>query len=165
MTIDLINLITNKESLLQIDCDVDIPLELLKNSNIKRLESIHVKGNIKKVYDEYIFAGVITGNMILPDDLTLEDVSIPLNISFEEIFTENMTDNENNLIIMQNKLDIIPFLWQNIVLEVPLKVIGDGNRNVNLAGDGWKFITEDELKSSNNSPFSNLEELINSRKE
>ena len=165
MIIDLIDLITNKESNIDIDSDVNIPDDLVEGSNIKRLDSIHVKGNIKKVLDEYTFTGTITGNMILPDDLTLDDVSIPINIDFDEIFTENMEDNENNLTIIQNKLDIIPFLWQNIVLEVPLKVIGDGNRNVKIAGDGWRLITEEELESSNNSPFSNLEELINSRKE
>ena len=165
MIIDLINLITNKESSITIDSDIDIPKELLKDSNIKKLDSLHLKGNISKILDEYTFTGTITGNMVLPDDLTLDDVTIPINIDFDEIFTENMIDNENNLTIIQNKLDIIPFLWQNIVLEVPLKVIGDGNRNINLAGDGWRLITEDELESSNNSPFSNLEELINSRKE
>lgn len=165
MIINLLDLITNKESNINIDSDIKIPDELVESSNIKKLESIHLKGNIKKVLDEYTFTGTITGNMILPDDLTLEDVSIPININFDEIFTENMKDNENNLTIIQNKLDIIPFLWQNIVLEVPLKVIGDGNRNINLAGDGWRLITDEDLESSNNSPFSNLEELINSRKE
>ena len=165
MTIDLINLITNKESNLDIDSNISIPDTLIKDSNIKKIESLHLKGNITKLLDEYTFTGTITGNMILPDDLTLEDVTIPINIDFDEIFTENTIDNENNLTIMQNKLDIIPFLWQNIVLEVPLKVIGDGNRKIKTAGDGWRLITEEELASSNNSPFSNLEELINSRKE
>ena len=165
MNIDLINLITNKESSINIDSDINIPESLIKDSNIKKLDSLHLKGNISKILDEYTFTGTITGNMILPDDLTLEDVVVPINIDFDEIFTENTKEDENNLTIIQNKLDIIPFLWQNIVLEVPLKVIGDGNRNIKKAGDGWRLITEEELASSKNSPFSNLEELINSRKE
>lgn len=165
MIVDLINLITNKESSLTIDSDINIPESLIKESNIKKIDSLHLKANIKKIFDEYAFIGTITGNMILPDDLTLEDVSIPINIDFDEIFVENVQEDENNLIIIQNKLDIIPFLWQNIILEVPLKVIGDGKRNIKTAGDGWRLVTEEELESSHNSPFSNLEELINSRKE
>jgi uncharacterized protein len=129
------------------------------------LENIHVNGIIKKLFEEYNFIGTITGQMILPDDLTLEDVTISLNIKFDEMFTENDLDNENNLIIINNRLDIIPFLWQNIVLEVPLKVIGEKNKNIKLEGNGWRLITEEELNTSNNSPFSNLQEMIDSRKE
>lgn len=165
MNIDLTNLITTDNTIIEIDSDVNIPTNLLEGTDIRRLEEIHIKGNIKKILEEYEFLGTITGKMILPDDLTLEDVIIQLNIQFDEIFTENDFNNENNLIIIQNRLDIIPFLWQNIVLEVPLKVIGDKKRNLKLEGDGWRLITEEELNASNNSPFSNLQEMIDSRKE
>jgi uncharacterized protein len=164
MNIDLTSLITTNNTI-EIDSDVTIPTDLFEKTNIRRLENIHVNGIIKKLFEEYNFIGTITGQMILPDDLTLEDVTISLNIKFDEMFTENDLDNENNLIIINNRLDIIPFLWQNIVLEVPLKVIGEKNKNIKLEGNGWRLITEEELNTSNNSPFSNLQEMIDSRKE
>jgi uncharacterized protein len=164
MNIDLTSLITTNNTI-EIDSDVTIPTDLFEKTNIRRLENIHVNGIIKKLFEEYNFIGTITGQMILPDDLTLEDVTISLNIKFDEMFTENDLDNENNLIIIHNRLDIIPFLWQNIVLEVPLKVIGEKNKNIKLEGNGWRLITEEELNTSNNSPFSNLQEMIDSRKE
>ena len=119
---------------------------------------------LKKIVDEYEFLGQITGNMILPDDVTLEAVKIPLNINFDEIFAENDPNNENNLTIIQNRLDILPFLWQNIILEVPLKVRGN-KKDIKLEGDGWRLITEEDLKTSDNSPFSNLQQMLDSRKE
>jgi uncharacterized protein len=164
MNIDLTSLITTNNTI-NIDTDVNIPTKLLAGTNIRRLEEIHVNGSINKLIEGYEFIGTIIGKMILPDDLTLEDVSISLNINFDEIFEENSSDDENNLIIINNRLDIIPFLWQNIVLEVPLKVIGEEKRNIKLEGNGWRLITEEELNTSNNSPFNNLQEMIDSRKE
>ena len=68
-----------------------------------------------------------------------------------------------NLKIINNSLDIFPFLWQNILLEVPSKVRKTG-QNPKLSGDNWKVITEDELETINKS-LSSLKELFNQRKE
>ena len=164
MYIDLTSLVTNRENTLKIDEYPKISEELLKTSPLSDLENIHLTGTIKKIVDEYEFLGQITGNMILPDDVTLEAVKIPININFDEIFAENDPNNENNLTIIQNRLDILPFLWQNIILEVPLKVRGN-KKDIKLEGDGWRLITEEDLKTSDNSPFSNLQQMLDSRKE
>ena len=52
-------------------------------------------------------------------------------------------------------------------MEVPLKVINEKNRNLTIKGNGWRLITEEELEKekSNDSPFSELYKLIDSRKE
>ena len=73
--------------------------------------------------------------------------------------------NDNNLKIVQNTLDITEFLWQNILVEIPLKVVSEKNQNLKLEGNGWRLITEEDLEHSNNSPFSELKEKLNSRKE
>ena len=66
---------------------------------------------------------------------------------------------------MQNTIDILPILWQNIIVEIPLKVTT--HEDVDLKGDGWRLISEEdyEKERSQNSPFSNLEELLNEGKE
>ena len=53
--------------------------------------------------------------------------------------------NTNNSIT--NSIDLIPIIWQNIILEVPLKVISPNVQYENLKGDGWKFITEEEVNN------------------
>ena len=73
MIIDLFNLITNGKKII-IDNDVNISEELLKTSTIRRLNNIHFIGYIDKLVDDsYELSGTLSGTMIIPDDITLED--------------------------------------------------------------------------------------------
>ena len=51
MIIELFDLITNGKTI-NIDNDVTIPNELIKESTIRRLNNIHFKGCIKKLIDD-----------------------------------------------------------------------------------------------------------------
>ena len=152
MIIELFDLITNGKTI-NIDNDVTIPNELIKESTIRRLNNIHFKGCIKKLIDDtYQLEGTISGIMILPDDITLED--------YEYNFTSEIEEKiEETSITSQKTLDIIGILWQNILVEIPLKAVNEKNKDLTLEGDGWRLIKEDEVKSSNN-PLSSLEELF-----
>ena len=61
---------------------------------------------------------------------------------------------EENCIKSKNTLDIFLFLWENIVLEVPLQFtkVEDLSK---FHGDGWKLVSEEELVKNNN-PFGDL---------
>ena len=152
MTIDLFNLIVNNKTI-NIDSDIIIPNEYLENSGIRRLNNIHFKGNIKKLVDDtYSLEGVLSGTMILADDITLED--------YEYNFTSEIEENiEETSINLQKTLDITDILWQNILIEVPSKVVNDKNKNIKLEGNGWRLISEDDLINKNN-PLSELEDLL-----
>ena len=152
MTIDLFNLVVNNKTI-NIDSDIIIPNEYLENSGIRRLNNIHFKGNIKKLVDDtYSLEGVLSGTMILADDITLED--------YEYNFTSEIEENiEETSINLQKTLDITDILWQNILIEVPSKVVSDKNKNLKLEGNGWRLISEDDLNNSNN-PLSELEDLL-----
>lgn len=152
MTIDLFNLVVNNKTI-NIDSDIIIPNEYLENSGIRRLNNIHFKGNIKKLVDDtYSLEGVLSGTMILADDITLED--------YEYNFTSEIEENiEETSINLQKTLDITDILWQNILIDVPSKVVNDKNKNIKLEGNGWRLISEDDLNSKNN-PLSELEDLL-----
>lgn len=152
MTIDLFNLVVNNKTI-NIDSDIIIPNEYLENSGIRRLNNIHFKGNIKKLVDDtYSLEGVLNGTMVLADDITLED--------YEYNFTSEIEENiEETSINLQKTLDITDILWQNILIEVPSKVVSDRNKNLKLEGNGWRLISEDDL-SNNNNPLSELEDLL-----
>lgn len=152
MTIDLFNLVVNNKTI-NIDSDIIIPNEYLENSGIRRLNNIHFKGNVKKLVDDtYSLEGVLSGTMILADDITLED--------YEYNFTSEIEENiEETSINLQKTLDITDILWQNILIEVPSKVVNDKNKNIKLEGNGWRLISEDDLNSKNN-PLSELEDLL-----
>lgn len=166
MNIDLTKLVTNLCEEVLIDDVVNIPDDLISSSEIRKLKDTCFKGNITKLYGgDYSISGELSGIMVLGDAITLEDVDYEFRIDISEEFNEFGTKNENNLKIVQNTLDITEFLWQNILVEIPLKVVSEKNNNLKLEGNGWRLITEEELNLGNNSPFSELEEKINSRKE
>ena len=152
MIIELFDLITNGKTI-NIDNDITISNELIKESTIRRLNNIHFKGCIKKLIDDtYQLEGTISGIMILPDDITLEDYEYNFTSEIEEKIEETSINS-------QKTLDIIGILWQNILVEIPLKAVNEKNKDLTLEGDGWRLIKEDEVKSSNN-PLSSLEELF-----
>ena len=152
MTIDLFNLVVNNKTI-NIDSDIIVPNDYLEKSGIRRLNNIHFKGSIKKLVDDtYSLEGVLTGTMILADDITLED--------YEYNFTSEIEENiEETSINLQKTLDITDILWQNILIEVPSKVVNDKNKNIKLEGNGWRLISEDDLNNKNN-PLSELEDLL-----
>ena len=164
MVIDLTKLVIGNTDSIFVDGEFSISSDYFVDTSVKGLDHVYFKGNVIRLSDsDYQITGVITGNMILSDDITLEDVIYPFHVEVEEDFNDVM--NDNYLQIVQNKLDITDFLWQNILVEVPSKIKKSGNEDLKLEGDGWRLITEDELESSNNSPFSELSKMFDSGKE
>lgn len=153
MIIELFDLVS-KGKKINIDSDVSIPGELLKTSTIRRLNNIHFIGYIDKLVDDsYELSGTLSGTMIIPDDITLED--------FEYNFTSEIEENiDETRINFQKTIDITEDLWQNILVEIPLKAVNEKNKNIRLEGDGWRLISEDELASTKNNPLSSLEEIL-----
>lgn len=166
MNIDLTKLITNMEEEITINTSIEFDQSFFSTCSIRSLKNTSLEANITKLCDGgYEIEGKIKGIMILPDDITLEDTEVPFESTFDEKFDENKINDENKLKIIKNRLDISDFLWQNILVEIPLKVKSEKSENLTLKGDGWRFVTEEELKECNNSPFSELSKLFDSRKE
>ena len=115
--------------------------------DILGLSDIKVDGIITLRDDKDVFIGTISGTMIIKDSISLEEVSYPFEIQFDDFLPENYIKNENTL-------DILGFLWENIVLEVPLRFtkVQDLSK---YQGDGWRVVREDERINPNN-PFLEL---------
>ena len=153
MIIELFDLVSRGKKI-NIDNEVNISEELLNTSTIRRLNNVHFKGHLDKLVDDsYELVGVLSGTMIIPDDITLED--------FEYNFTSEIEENiEETRINFQKSIDITEDLWQNILVEIPLKAVNEKNKNLTLEGEGWRLISEDEINSSKNNPLSSLEEMF-----
>lgn len=153
MIIDLTKLLTNVVSSINVLNDVSIDKSLYANTNIKDLLDISFKGIISKdCENNLLLEGNIKGIMVLNDDVTLEEV----DYKFDTPIYEYLEDNK----IINNCIDIMNILVENILVEVPLKVVKDKNKNIHLEGDGWRLISEDELNSISNNPFSELSKLL-----
>ena len=152
MNIDLSLLNSNTVSEIDISNIYSIPKSYYENTDIISLDNINVVGKIKKIDNEedestiYIDA-IIDGVMIIPDSISLEEVEYPFHIEYNDFYEENDKNNEN-------VLDIFSFLWENIVLEVPLQFtkVTDLSK---FHGDGWKLISEEDRNHEAN-PFSEL---------
>ncbi|MCI8346916.1 MAG: DUF177 domain-containing protein [Bacilli bacterium] len=131
-----------------INSDIILPIEYYKDSEIHNINHLHIDGKLYYDSDNIVHAILeITGNMIISDSISLEEVSYPFSIEYDDILEESYRNDEN-------KLDLFEFLWENIVLEIPLRFtkVQDLSK---FHGDGWKLISDEEIISSSN-PFSDL---------
>ena len=143
MLIDLSKLMYSNSYKLEIDDTITIENELLENTDIKSISPVKVEGFLYDNDGEYELDINVSGEMILSCARTLKDVNYPFSININEIIDEN---NENSLQIIQNRLEIFPIIWQNILVDVPLRVLHPDAKEESLEGDGWRLITEDDKK-------------------
>lgn len=157
MQIDITKLLNSYIDVIELNQEINIPKELLKNSLIEELQNINLNGDITLDEDNNInLNGKLSGIMILKDDITLEPVEYPFDIELEEILEKN-----------KNILDITDILWQNILVEIPSKVRCT-DEDINLEGDGWRVISEEQFqkeRNKSNNPFANLDELLNTKED
>lgn len=138
MKIDLFKL--NNFNSVSIDENISIPEEYdLNKAGIRKIENLHVSGTISIDYEDEIVADLtVTGDFILPCAVSLEDVLYPINVKIEE----NMGKFEDFYNKNKNTLDILPFIWENIVSEVPIRVVKDEYKNFKQSGNGWEVISD-----------------------
>ena len=98
--------------------------------------------------------------MILPCSMTLKPVDYEFNIKvegiMEELFEEIGEIVKNN----QNTIDILPIIWENILMEIPMKVVSEEAKDVRMEGNGWKLITEKEEGEEINPELAKLKDLL-----
>ena len=137
------------------DEDIIIPENFYKGTSIKDLSKVKVVGSIKyNVIDEVVIDLDVRGEMLLIDAITNEPIKYPFSIKILENLAEI---DAKYLEKSQNTLDIIEFLWENIVLEVPIRVTK--STGVSLHGDGWQ-LNEDENKDKIDPRFQKLDEFF-----
>ena len=156
MQIDITKLLNNYVSTIPIEGTFEIPNNLINDVRLISLKNLIFKGDATlDEEDMVLLKGTITGNMLLRDDITLEEVDYP----FETDLEENL---ENN----QNLLDITELLWHNILVEIPSKV-RKTDEDITLQGNGWRVISEEQYKKERStiSPFSDLSELLETKED
>lgn len=143
LKIDLTKMIYNNLYKLPIDGNIKIPDDLIENTDIRRISDVKVSGFLYNNEEEYELDINISGVMVLGCARTLVDVDYPFSIRINEIIGEN---DDKTAEINQNSLDIFPIVWQNILVDVPLKVLAPDAKEEPIEGDGWRLITEDKKK-------------------
>jgi uncharacterized protein len=160
MLIDLSPIAINSNSKINIDGSVVLDEEYYKNTDIRKLSEVKIKGSISDEEDSYELNLNIKGVMTLPCVVTLVDVDYPFDIEINEIISKNESECEDYLKIINNTLDIMPIIWQNIVVEIPMKVVSPNLDNTKLKGDGWELLTEEEKISEIDPRLEKLKDLL-----
>lgn len=120
-------------SLASVDVDgtITFPEERLKSAGIIRLEDVSVHGKAIINYEDEIELDLdLSGKMYLPCAISLEEVEVPFTTKIEEIIGENNINNNFYL-------DLSDILWENIILEIPIKVVKEGVHLETSGGKGW----------------------------
>ena len=143
MEIDLS--ILNTKPKIIIDTKVIFPKKDLEKAGILSMDEVEVKGDITSDLGEYFLNLNLKGKMVLPCSLTLE---------IEEILNEMIENFKKN----QKTIDILPIIWENILMEIPMKVVSPKAKNIKTKGEGWELITDSELKANNS--LAKLKDLL-----
>ena len=141
MEIDLLKL--NYSDVINVDEDINYDDSYLEGSDIIHLNDVHVTGTIKSDIEfNYDVNFILTGTIVINDSLTGLPVPYEFNTEIEEKL-------ENSL----KSLDLIPFLWQYIVLEIPMRFT-ISNEELNIKNKDYQVISEEEYnKEKKNNPF------------
>ena len=61
---------------------------------------------------------------------------------------ESLEEIEKNVKKSNNTIDILPILWENILVEIPIRIIHPDNDTV-TSGEGWRLISEEDVPKTN----------------
>lgn len=137
MIIDITRLKSGIDEYTTIDLNYSFTSEQLKNTNILKLDNISIKGDITEDYEGFNLRCVVSGTMILPCSVTLKPTNYDFSIEIDEILDESYKKS-------QNSIDIFQIIWENILMEIPIRIVNEDVTDVKTEGEGWKLIQEED---------------------
>ena len=157
MNIDLTRLRSGIDKNVPIDINYSFDKEMLGN-DIKSLDNIKIIGEIKRnSLGDYILDVDIKGIAILPCTITLKDVPYELNININDSLLNLFEFSNINIKNITNTIDILPIIWENIVMEIPNYVISPDATSTELEGNGWSL---NKSSKQENTELSKLKDLF-----
>lgn len=144
MNIDITRLKNSLVSFIEINENVNFSKEDIESAEMLDLIDVVVSGSITKTsLDDYEINLRVSGKMILPCAVTLKPVDYPFDIDIDEVFSENACEFTKKIKKCENTIDILPIVWENILMEIPMRVVSPDASLEKVEGDGWKLVTED----------------------
>ena len=141
LNIDITRLKSGIEEYTLIDLNYSFSEEHLKDTNIISLDNLKINGYITKNMDNFHLKVDLTGTMVLPCSISLKPTNYDFSLEIDEDFDESVQENLKNV---SNSIDIFPIIWENILMEIPLRVVNEDLSDVKTEGDGWQLVTDKE---------------------
>ena len=144
---------------LQINEKYEFSKEYYERTDIRQLKNVEFNGKLYYDYENNLkLEGSCTGIMVLPDSITLDDIEYPFSFEIDYEINEKNEEIQEYLEKSKNTLDILGVLWQNIVLEVPMRITNAKIEDIKTQGDGWELV--DENKKEIDPRLAKLTELL-----
>ncbi|MEG0021618.1 MAG: DUF177 domain-containing protein [Bacilli bacterium] len=160
MIVDITKLKQNIVEQIKITEEVKFDAEILKETEIKDLKNVTANGYIyTDDLGDYELNLIVSGTMVLPDSITLEPVDYDFTTEISGDYKELMSEMGEIAKNIDFSLDIFPIIWENILMEIPIKVTGPEATDLKLSGDGWKLVTEESDEQVTNA-FDKLKDLL-----
>lgn len=133
MNINLITLNTTG----RVDFDSIVDMSNCQDERILSIDEIKVKGSIiDNGTEDYEVKLHITGTINLKSAINSSSVPYKIDINYDEFI--------NNLVSIYKKsantLDILPIIWENILLEIPIRATNPDDEFESTSGDGWMIL-------------------------
>ena len=135
MNISLIKLFSGVTDRIDINEEITIPEEYY-TYDIKSISPVKLDGYL--YLDELDNLSInlnVKCDLTLKSSISLKDVDFPININIDELDL----DDENKK--TTNSIDLIPIIWQNILIEIPIRVT-DSSNDENISD---KYIKKEEI--------------------
>ena len=157
MNFDLTRLFSRIDK--EVIVDTTYSFKDLEGTGVDSLDDVKINGIISlNALNEIYLDLNVEGVMIIPCAITLKPVKYPFSIQIEGDLNEIVEENAEKYLNSKNTLDILPIIWENILMEIPMRVVSEGVDDITLEGDGWKLITGDEKVE--NTELSKLKDLL-----
>mgnify|MGYP003294723836 CR=1 FL=1 len=146
MEFNLLRLKNGLDKYIDIDLTYSFTKEELEGTDLLGLKNVKILGSIKKnAIDDIVIQLSVSGVMEIACAITLIPVDYPFSFEIEGTREELLREEEENVKKDENILDIFSIIWENILMEIPMRVVSPGAEDqlTNLKGDGWKVITEE----------------------
>lgn len=159
MIFDLTKLKSKIENEVMIDMTYEFSKEQLSGTEVLSPFTVSLEGTITRdVLDGFLLSVRVKGQLFLPCSVTLKPVPIPLDINIIGSLDELLEEIDENHKKIENSIDILPIIWENILMEIPMKVTSPDAYFETKEGDGWKFVTAGE--ENNNPALEKLKDLL-----
>ncbi len=142
-----------QNDLYRIDTERNYPVDMerydVDNVFLKRLEK--VSGYITFYYDiedKLVIDYSLSGTMICPCAVSLEDVEVPFELSDNDLVT--FKDGEEGFYV-RDGISLEELVYEIVFPEVPIKVVKK-EKIVYSSGDGWAFVSEEDFRNERIDP-------------
>lgn len=159
MIIDISKLKNGSNTNIEVNENIRIEKDMLQKADIFDLKDASVSGYVHD--DEmgnYYLDLLVIGTLVLPCSITLQPVDFAFETKIEGDYLKMMSEIEDFSEKTKNCIDIFPIIWENILMEIPIKVTCPDATDLKLSGDGWKLVTEGEEETT--SAFDKLKDLL-----